>query len=208
MTIYDVHIPDLVPEGSCGVAEVQHYEVNQFASSMSIFSGEPVSPGRYAKLKVGRVLMMSDTSMEKRSNCEFAYQARGRVLVAGLGLGLILFAIADKPEVQHVTVVEKFDDVIQLVGPSVQAKFGDKLDIVCADIFDWKPIKGRTWNVIYFDIWENICTDNLKEIATLHRKFSRSLDRDHGPGWMNSWMRNELQRRKRREDREERAYRW
>lgn len=207
MSIYDVHIPDLVPEGSCGVAEVQHYEVDKFAASMSIFSGESVSPGRYAKLKVCRSLVMSDTSMEKRSNCEFVYQARGNILVAGLGLGLILFAIVDKPEVLHVTVVEKFDDVIKLVGPSVQAKFGSKLDIIHADIFEWKPAKGRIWDVIYFDIWTDICTDNLKEMTTLHRKFAKRLNRSVSNGWMDSWKRDELQRRKRREDREERMWR-
>jgi len=65
-----------------------------------------IRPGRYARLHVGHVLMMSDTDMERRSNVQVVQQARGHVLIAGLGM--ILHPILAKPEVTRVTVVEKY----------------------------------------------------------------------------------------------------
>lgn len=213
MTIYDVHIPALVPEGEQGIARVKHYSVDRQASLFTSIRaiqhgpGEHVSEGRYAQLLVGRELMMSDTSMERRSNVGFTWKAHGQVLVAGLGLGLILFAIADEPKVEHITVIEKYQDVIDLVGPAVKAKLGDKVTFVCADIFDWRPAKGVKFNTIYFDVWPNICTDNLKDMAKLHRAFASKLDKSDPARWMDSWMRAELKRQKRAESNQERQWR-
>lgn len=204
MSIYDVHIPELVPEGQQGVATIKHFTVSKHDSTFTAIRamqhpGAYVPEGRYAQLLVGRELMMSDTSMERRSNVGFTWKAHGQVLVAGLGLGLILFAIADEPKVEHITVIEKYQDVIDLVGPAVKAKLGDKVTFVCADIFDWRPAKGVKFNTIYFDVWPNICTDNLKDMAKLHRAFASKLDKSDPARWMDSWMRAELKRQKRAE---------
>lgn len=68
-----------------------------------------------------------------------------------------------------------------------------------ADIFTWSPPKGTKYDVTYFDIWPDICTDSLKEIARLHQRFGPRM----APGgWIGSWMRYELQRRKAREGRQ------
>ena len=197
-TIFDIQIPELVPPGEKGVAKVKHFTVNESESQITAFQSMQhplafVREGRYAKLLVGNTLMMSDTSMERQSNCEFVRRAHGRVLVAGLGLGLILFPLVDRPEVEHITVIEKYQDVIDLVGPSLKEKFGDRLEIVCADIFDWRPTKGTKYNVIYFDVWPDICLDNLKEMEKLHRGFSRFLNRKGPLPWMDSWMKKGLQ---------------
>lgn len=130
--------------------------------------------------------MMSDTDAERRSNYEVVRRATGDVLVAGLGLGMIFHPILAKPEVRSVTVVEKFADVVALVEPTLSPV---KLRVVVADIFAWKPPTGVKWDAIYFDIWPDICVDNLKEMATLHRRFSRRLNPS---GWMGSWKYGEL----------------
>jgi hypothetical protein len=205
MNIFDVRVPELVPEGQQGIATVKHFSVDarmsEFTSMRAMLHGpdEHVGEGRYAQLLVGQELMMSDTQMERRSNTEFVQKAHGRVLVAGLGLGLILFAIADKLNVEHVTVVEKYQDVIDLVGHAVKAKLGDRVTFVCADIFDWRPAKGTNFNVAYMDIWPSICTDNLPEMTRLHRKFGRYLDKTDDRRWIGSWMQRSLQASKKRE---------
>ncbi len=212
MSIYDISIPELVPEGQQGIATVRHFEVDaqmsMFTSIRAIQHGldAHVRAGQYAQLLVGRTLMMSDTSMEKRTNTAFTYRAHGQVLVAGLGLGLILFAIADKPSVEHITVIEKYQDVVDIVGPAVKAKLGDKVTNICADIFDWRPAKGAKFNTIYFDIWPNICTDNLKDITKLHRAFARKLDRSDPGCWMDSWQRDALKSQRRRA--QSQRFRW
>ena len=199
MSIYDVTIPELILPGKQGEAELVHFTVDEAASLMTSFRAVQhpdayVPPGQYAQLRVNGTIMMSDTRMERHTNAEFTYKANGRVLVAGLGLGLILFAIADKPNVERIVVVEKSQDVIDLIGPTLRAKFDDRLEIICADIFDWKPEKGTRFDTIYFDIWPRACTDNLEEMNRLHRRFRTYLCSD---GWMDSWRRKELQLRKR-----------
>jgi spermidine synthase len=120
-------------------------------------------------------------------------EARGDVLIAGLGIGMILVPILSKPEVNRVLVIEKYQDVIDLVGSHVAHS---KLTIECADILEYKPAKGSKWNTIYFDIWPDICTDNLDEIATLKQRFKYHKAVD---GWMGAWVEGELRGRRRSE---------
>lgn len=75
---------------------------------------------------------------------------------------------------------------------------GDKthLRIKCDDAFTWKPAKGQKWDVIWHDIWISLCEDNLKEMATLHRRFGR-----RARIWQGSWGKELLQRRRRERQR-------
>jgi spermidine synthase len=144
--------------------------------------------------------MMSDTPMEKRSNREVVFQARGDVLIAGLGIGMVLLPILAKPEVKSVTVVEKSQEIIQLVAPALYQQPGaEKLTIVYKDVFDWRPEEGTKYDTLYFDIWPTIVEDNLDEMDDLHRIFRRYRRKG---SWMNSWMRETLkfqQQRRRRQ---------
>lgn len=177
-----------------GIAEIDHYTVTPLQSRMSALRRGAYCPeGRYATLRVGRTLMMSDTMLERRSNREVVTNSRGDVLIAGLGLGMILHPILARAKVQSVTVVEKYQDVIDLVLPTLPA---EKLTIICADIHHWTPEKAARFSTIYFDIWPDICTDNLEAIKQLHRRFRRYLLRD-GEEWMGSWQHEELKRLKR-----------
>ena len=131
--------------------------------------------------------MMSDTQMERDSNKEVVERARGNVLIAGLGLGLVLKPILAKSSVETVLVIEKHKDVIALVAPAF--KDDEKLTIMREDIYTWEP-PARHFDTIYFDIWPNISTDNLKGIHRLHRRFKPAL---RAKGWMESWMREDLE---------------
>lgn len=152
--------------------------------------------GKYVRLHVGGDLMMSDTRMEKRSNSDFAHHANGRVLIAGLGIGLILNSLKEKvksKEITSITVVEKSKDVIDLVSPY----FMDiPIKYVNEDIFEYKT--KEKFDTIYFDIWPVISEDNLEDIKLLHNKFKNNLDRTYGNHWMNSWMNEHLKRERRR----------
>lgn len=160
----------------------------------------PPQAGKHVKLVVCGETMMSDTEMEKASNREFVRMARGDVLIAGLGIGLIIKPIIDRPEVTSVTVVEKYEGVIILVGPHVAHP---KLTIVAGDIFEWKTT--QQFDTIYFDIWPNITTDNLPEMAKLNRKFARNLKPG---GWRGAWMQDELKRQRARAAKYRRARQW
>jgi spermidine synthase len=188
---------DIVPEGEHGIARVEHFEVSEDESRFSSLRGamDYVPEGRYAKLKVNGRLMMSDTSMEHRTNYGVVRESRGNVLIAGLGLGMILHPILAKPEVLSVTVVEKYPDVISLIGPTV---LHEKLTIVEGDIYEWKPAKGTKFDTIYFDIWSEQSTDDLDDMRKLHCRFRPYKVKE---GWMDSWRRDYLKYEKQRNKR-------
>ena len=75
-------------------------------------------------------------------------------------------------------------------GPTLKVLGLRGTPVIEADIFEWKPARGAKFQVIYHDVGETICEDNLKEMSVLHRRFGRYL----APGgWQGSWMREELQ---------------
>jgi hypothetical protein len=184
-----------VPAGQCGRAKVDHFHIGEREFSFMVMrqavtrGREPATPeGYYCRLIVGGQVVMSDTYLEQDTNREVVSQARGDVLIAGLGLGFILVPILNKKVVKSVTVIENNQDVIDLIGPN----FNDpRLTIVPGDIFKWRPPKGVTYTVIYFDIWPYICADNLKEMARLERRFRPRLQKN---GWMDSWAKARCKR--------------
>jgi hypothetical protein len=197
---------EVVPEGQYGTASVEHFVIDQrtalFTALREVVTGgreQAADAGRYAKLRVNGCLVMSDTPMERDSNREVVRQARGHVLIAGLGLGLIVLPILRKTVVSRVTVVEESADVIALVEGPVRRRAGStsrKLTVVHADIFDWRPSPARReFDVIYFDIWSDISTDNLVDMTYLRRQFARRLLRG---GWAGCWKQEELQLLQRR----------
>jgi len=146
-----------------------------------------IVPGTYTKLTYRDFIIMSDTPAEKRDHLGIVKRARGRILINGLGLGVVLQAILLKPEVYKVDVVEISEEVIWLVAPYI----GDeRVTIYHADAFTWKPPKGVRYNVIWHDIWYTLSEDNLSEMKKLHRRYGRKCD------WQGSWGRDCLKSRR------------
>lgn len=196
---------EVIPEGRVGVARVEHFDVDRLNSFISSLGGgrSCVPEGRYARLRVRDALVMSDTPYERRSNLEVIWKARGRVLVAGYGLGMVLCALARSVLVENVVVVEKEPDVVALVDPHVRAYLGkdaSKIHVVEADIFEAKPrLKGLApFDTLWFDIWPDACTDNLEQMARLSRTYA-SLK---APGaYLGHWDREYLRAERARDNR-------
>jgi len=132
---------------------------------------------------------MSDTPDEIHDHSAAIHKATGRCLINGLGLGVVARAMLMKSDVEHVTVIEKSADVIDLISPHLP--HADKLTIVHADCFEFQPRKGSRWNVVWHDIWDDLCEDNLPEMHRLHRKYGRRCD------WQSSWGRTYIERHRR-----------
>jgi spermidine synthase len=161
-----------------------------------------MKPGWYTRLTRNGSIIMSDTPDEIRDHWDVIRRANGRVLINGLGLGVVLNACLSKVlsddgtsagremAVEHATVVEKNQDVIDLVGSYYEDRFGDRLTIVHADALEWKAPRGERYNVVWHDIWDDICADNLDSMKKLHRKYGRRCD------WQGSWCRHLCERQK------------
>jgi hypothetical protein len=189
-----------VPEGKKGDWTVEKFTTSHFSFGYAL-QGRPVPKGEtFTRLMRGDTLVMSDTPAEQRDHYEFFYQAKGNVLIAGLGLGMILDAVAKKPEVKHITVVELSKDLIDLVGPTYTERYGKKVLFIDADFMTIEPPKGMRYDAVWVDIWDTIDADNLPAMAKLQRRWRRFSD------WVGFWARREALRQ-RREERERQEFR-
>jgi len=185
-------VADFLPEGSEGPWLVQRFAVSEadeqfgrLRAAISSCRGRYVPAGIYTRLLHGETMIMSDTPDEVRDHIELIVKAKGRVLLHGLGLGMVARAALLKPEVEHVTIIEKAPEVVKLVGEPLIARFGaERTAVITDDAFTWKPPKGVRWDVVWHDIWPTLCSDNLPEMAQLHRRFG------HRAGWQGSWGRS------------------
>lgn len=189
-----------VPEGRSGDYSVERFTVSEQDAKFSTFSysGRYVTAGTYTRLRRGRTVVMSDTPAERRDHAYFVSLATGSVLVNGLGLGMCIKAVLAKDDVAEVTVIEKSPDVIRLVAPALT---DPRLTIIEADALAWQPPKGKRYDAVWHDIWDNICADNLPDMHKLHRKYGRRTD------WQGSWCRAECERQSREWKRERRFWR-
>ena len=185
-------IPDVtVPEGTKGAWCVERFEVSKrdadFENMRSIFGGgRYIRPGIYTRLTRHGHVVMSDTPAEKSDHLSPVLRASNHCLVNGLGLGMVVNAMLLKPEVTKVTVVERSEDVIALVAPHYLSQYGDRVNIVLADAFAYKPT-GQ-YDVVWHDIWDNICSDNLEQMTKLKRKYGRRAQ------WQGCWCEYETRR--------------
>ncbi len=168
---------DILHPGRLGCYELSYFDISSNNIRAMI---EGITPGRYIKLTCNGNILMSDTPMERRTNSKFVSRSFGDVLIGGLGIGMILAAIQDKPEVKSITVLEKSSDLIKLVFP--QLCLNEKVTVINADVFDWKPPKGKKYDCVYMDIWGYINSDVYKEMVKLKRKYSHYLKpKDESP---------------------------
>jgi len=179
-----------LPDGVSGCWKVETFEVpkEDISQMISIFkTGRGVPAGIYKRLKRDKTVVMSNTPDEISDFRHFTSKAKGSVLINGLGIGCVVKVLLDKPEITKITVIEKSEDVIKLVAPYFN---DERLNIIHADAFEYKPSKGELFNFVWHDIWDYICADNLKEMSTLHRKYGKKTE------WQDSWAKPQCQRAK------------
>lgn len=181
---------NLIKPGKRDTAVVKHIELSandvMMRNARALRDGELAfvcCPGKYAVLHVNGQLMMSDTALEHQTNAQVWREARGDVLIAGLGLGMVVHGLKAKPEVNSVTVVEINHDVIELVRPSLPK---DVL-VMHMDIHEYAVLAHdlkREFDTIYLDIWSDICGDDLVEIRKLRLALRKCL---RPGGWIGVW---------------------
>lgn len=195
-----------VPEAELAPWKIERFTVTaedeeneKLRSALRAWSGTlyiPVPAGTYTRLLHGKdIVVMSDTPSEMRDHRYAVRKATGKVFVAGLGLGMVIQAMLDKPDVEKVTVVELSEKVIKLVGPHYQERYGDRLDIQQGDALAWTPPRVThhdPFDVAWFDIWTYKSEDNLPQITKLKRRWVRWAK------WRGFWAEGEIRARRER----------
>jgi hypothetical protein len=95
-------------------------------------------------------VVMEDTPFELQTHMGFVLQARGRVLVTGLGLGCVIRGLLINPAVEHVTVIENSLDVLQLVAPHMPK---ERLTIIDAEALEWTAKNKESFDCAWHDLW-------------------------------------------------------
>lgn len=98
-------------------------------------------------------LVMQDTPDELKTHLNFMLNARGRVLITGLGLGCVARGCLANPAVQSVSVIERDKRVIALVAPYMPGE----ITIVQADAVEWvkRNESLMTFDCAWHDLWSD-----------------------------------------------------
>ena len=161
---------EILQEDQKGCARLQKFEATGFAAALA-----GIPQGKYIKLIVNGELMMSNTPMEKRTSADFVLNAEGDVLICGLGIGLVILPLLESEKVKSITVIEKYQDVIDCVLPQIKEyDTANKLKVICEDCFDYTT--DKKFDTIFIDIWASINSDIYKEeMQPLKRKYRKFL---------------------------------
>jgi hypothetical protein len=149
----------------------------------------PWLPGRYTVLEHReRGLVMSDMPAEIAGCLPFMDAAAAipaaRLLIAGLGLGIVPAWLLRHGDVARIDVVEIDAGIIALHRGAPWAA-DPRLHVHDGDAHTWQPGPGQEWDAAWYDIWDTICPGNLPSMRRLHRRFARRA------GWALSWERPE-----------------
>ena len=92
---------------------------------------------------------------------------------------MVLHVILQKDDVTHVTVIEKAQDVINLVAGTFA--HDPRVQIVHADAMEYCPPAGVTYDVVFHDIWPDYAISNLDGMERLEAKNLNICN------WQDSW---------------------
>jgi len=101
-------------------------------------------------LILGKTTVMVDDPLHWYGMQDLAKASYGKVLVAGLGLGLIVHALEENNNVDSIDVVEINRDVISLVYPHIRVR---KTRIIHDDFWQYLYRTEESYDTCIIDIW-------------------------------------------------------
>lgn len=131
----------------------------------------------FPQIKQNGVEWMSLKPNELETMAAPIANAEGNTVVFGLGLGYFAYAIAQKPNVKSVTVVERDKDVISLfknsVLPNIENR--EKISIIECDAFDFmqRDLEKTHADYAFTDIWHD--TSDGFEFFLKTKKYEHKL---------------------------------
>jgi hypothetical protein len=161
----------------------------------ALFTGVPVvdypGPITFHELRGPEGVWMSDLPCEMfQMHRELAVNARGNVLVGGLGLGIVVRMAALKRSVRSVTVVDRQPEVIEMVGPYLSGK----TTVIQADINEYvKTVERGRFDVALLDTWQGTGEWAWQmEVVPLRRAIGVKIPRQRVHCWHEDVMINQV----------------
>lgn len=132
-------------------------------------------PLKLTMLKIQDEGWMIDDPLHWYGMQDLASISSGRVLAAGLGLGLVAYAYEDQ-NIDSLDVVEINKDVVSIVSQYLSRT---KANIICADFWEYLRSTNTVYDTVILDMWtygdpksqKNVFNDMLNAVTTAQSKF-------------------------------------
>jgi len=138
-----------------GSAEIIHIKQPSGCYLMEGVDGfafyEQDSPIIVTALKINGDIVMVDDPLHWIGMQRLAEHCKGRVIIAGLGLGLILHHLVKNKDVDEIGVIENNKDVVDLIEPLLPQD--DRVTIHIEDIRAFELSFLAMFDTIVFDVW-------------------------------------------------------
>jgi hypothetical protein len=142
------------------------------------FTGDVVIPTLYDfAARPTLNVWMSLTPMEVFTLRPGLRLARGKVVVAGLGLGWFLRKVHDLDAVEEVVLIEANRDLLDWYGEAICRRLPKVTQVICGDAYAYLGRLGKHAKYLY-DIWPR-----LGEAARDRRFQAKKLKLPHAWGW-------------------------
>jgi hypothetical protein len=120
-------------------------------------------------------VMMTNNEFEMESNKKFIDNAKGDVIIFGLGLGLIVYPLLKDDDVNSITIIEMDKELIEQTSYLFsESDIKSKLSFINCNAFQYED--NKKYDTIYFDIWSLINEEAFKEMKekTNLKKFNKT----------------------------------
>ena len=155
--------------------------------STSQVAGRPEPFDIYTILrKEGVDAIMQDTTAEYEEHQTLWDNVTGSVLSTGLGIGYVNQTFIDNAHVTDVTIIEKEQDVIDLVWN--QCPKNETFTLIKADDLEWTIPKGSYWDTCWFDSWIAQPDNTFPYQDWRDEMFTKFCDHC---GWIGFWKQND-----------------
>jgi len=128
------------------------------------------NPIKITLLKVNGETQMVDDPLHLIGMKLLAKASEGKVLTAGLGLGLYTTFLQENPLVKSITVIEKNENVKKLVEPMISKYIKKPTKIIIDDIMNWIN-KASNFDTIMIDLWNKSNQRTYYEMLSYYGAF-------------------------------------
>jgi len=180
-----------VPNGESGDFKIQNCTTTTGEGSwLNYVNYKQLTGGPYTVLyqkMYGHWLnIMQDTEAEYSEHDWLMSRLSGDILIGGLGIGMINIPLLASSDITSVTIVEKNQDVIDLVWANCAKD--DRFTIVCDDINTWDPdatdgLPTTSWDVGWFDTWLTFDEKLSDYITRINNKYGSYVTEIGGWEW-------------------------
>ena len=196
--------PISIPEASIGEYAIKHIHFPAHHKFTTTFNLRNVMLGGQKKVEFSwntpktihqligpSGVWMTDYPVEIAQMQQAIKGIRGKVLVGGLGLGLVASLLAKRKTIKEVRVVEISREVIELVAEHIKHP---KISIAFNDLFsELRTIPDGYFDYALFDIWQSDSESTFHSTVVPLYEASKGKIKHSPVNWQEDVMRTQLQ---------------